>query len=262
VREDAQPSGARIAAGADLHARPGLEARLHSAVAQLEGLDLLLLAGDLTASGEVVEAKVLADALAVAPLPVVAVLGNHDHHGGHEKEISRVLEAAGVTMLAGAALVQDCRGVSVGIVGTKGFVGGFRESRMPDYGERLLREIYAATGREVDALEAGLTEVADADVRVVLLHYSPTTTTLRGERETVWTFLGSERLAGPISRHCPSLVFHGHAHAGAAEGEIGAVPVFNVAAPVIGGDFRIFENGVPGDIVRGVFDQAAAPATS
>ena len=39
----------------------------------------------------------------------------------------------------------------------------------------------------------------------------------------------------------PDLVVHGHAHAGQFEGFIGAVPVYNVAVPVTGRDFWIFE---------------------
>jgi hypothetical protein len=36
-------------------------------------------------------------------------------------------------------------------------------------------------------------------------------------------------------------VLHGHAHAGTFEGELGGVPVYNVAVPVMGQDFWEFE---------------------
>ena len=36
-------------------------------------------------------------------------------------------------------------------------------------------------------------------------------------------------------------MLHGHAHAGAFEGAIGDVPVYNVAVPVLGRDFWIVE---------------------
>jgi hypothetical protein len=36
-------------------------------------------------------------------------------------------------------------------------------------------------------------------------------------------------------------VLHGHAHAGAFQGAIGPVPVFNVSVPVMERDFWIFE---------------------
>src|SRR5206468_3670690 len=127
--------------------------------------------------------------------------------------ISAVLEGAGVEILDRSAIVLERDGTSIGVAGTKGFVGGFRESRLPDFGEPLLRRLYAETGDDVDALSRGLEEIAECEYRVVLLHYAPTSSTLVGEREPIWTFLGSERLAGPIIRHNPDLVLHGHAHA-------------------------------------------------
>jgi Icc-related predicted phosphoesterase len=131
--------------------------------------------------------------------------------------------------------------MSVGVVGTKGFVGGFPGSALPDFGESLLREVYAETSREVEAIDAGFRAVAGCDLRVLLLHYAPTMETLAGEPETIWTFLGSHRLAGPVAEHRPDLVLHGHAHAGSFEGKIGAVPVYNVAVHVMSRDFWVFE---------------------
>jgi hypothetical protein len=45
----------------------------------------------------------------------------------------------------------------------------------------------------------------------------------------------------PIAQHHPDIVVHGHAHRGAPSGMIGDVPVYNVAQPVIGKDFEVFE---------------------
>ena len=73
------------------------------------------------------------------------------------------------------------------------------------------------------------------------MHYAPTTETLVGERETIWTFLGTDRLAPPILEHNPDMVLHGHAHAGTFEGRLGEVPVYNVSVPVLGEDFWVFE---------------------
>ena len=65
--------------------------------------------------------------------------------------------------------------------------------------------------------------------------------TLVGEPESIWTFLGSNRLDGPIQKHRPDLVLHGHAHAGTFEGSVGLVPVYNVAVHVMRRDFFVFE---------------------
>ena len=78
-------------------------------------------------------------------------------------------------------------------------------------------------------------------MRIVLLHYAPTKETIEGEPETIWTYLGSERLPEPIAEHTPDLVLHGHGHRGSFAGRIDDVPVFNVGVPVIGRDFWVFE---------------------
>jgi Icc-related predicted phosphoesterase len=79
------------------------------------------------------------------------------------------------------------------------------------------------------------------DLRIVLLHYAPVVDTLEGEPLGIQTYLGSERLATPIAEYGADLVLHGHAHAGAFEGSIGEIPVYNVAVHVTGRNFWIFE---------------------
>ena len=154
-----------------------------------------------------------------------------------------VLEEAGITVLERSWATPCVNGVEIGIVGAKGFVGGFPGSHLPDFGEPLMRECYAETTRDVEAVDAGLRAVAHCAVRVVLLHYAPTEQTLQGEPQTIWTMLGSDRLAAPIATHEPDLVLHGHAHAGRFEGAIGGVPVYNVSVPVMERDFWVFEVG-------------------
>ena len=201
----------------------------------------MLLAGDLTTHGEPEQAAVLVDAVASLDVPVVAVLGNHDWHSNRQDEVTRILEAAGIAILDRGWTTVDVRGTKVGVVGTKGFIGGFPDSQLPDFGEPVLRRVYAETTEEVLALERGLDAVADCPIRIVLLHYAPTSSTLEGEPKTIWTFLGTDRMAPPIEAHRPDLVLHGHGHAGDLRGEIGDVPVFNVPVPVMRRDFWIFE---------------------
>jgi Icc-related predicted phosphoesterase len=241
VESGTQPPGLRIAAAGDVHADASRRADLEAAFDGLRGkADLVLLAGDLTTLGEPEQAQVVADAARDVGVPVFAVLGNHDWHANRSKEVVAVMEEAGVTMLDRAAAKLDLGGASVGIVGAKGFIGGFPGSHLPDFGEPLLREVYAEATRDVDAIEQGLREVADCDYRIVLLHYSPTLMTLEGERPEIAAFLGCDRLAHPIAAHCPDLVLHGHAHAGRFDGTIGTVPVFNVALPMKR-EFWLFE---------------------
>jgi uncharacterized protein len=232
----------RIAAAGDVHASEATRERIEEAFATVEhDADIILLAGDLTTHGEPEQARVLADACRGLEIPVCAVLGNHDLHSGFGREISDVCTEAGIHMLDRSSTVCELAGGEVGIVGTKGFIGGFTGSALPDFGEPLLRRCYAETSAEVDAIQHGLQEVAHCPVRIVLLHYSPTADTLLGEPEGIWSYLGCDRLATPIAEHRPDVVLHGHAHAGSFEGAIGTVPVYNVAVHVTGRDFYVFE---------------------
>jgi Icc-related predicted phosphoesterase len=232
-------SALRVAAVGDLHASEEQRERLVRAFAGLSDADLVLLAGDLTTHGLVDEAEVLADACSRAGVPIVAVLGNHDHHNGLAPTIEATLRDAGVAVLDRAHAVLQLAAMQVGVVGVKGFVGGFPGAEIADFGERLLRDVYAETSSEVDALEAGLEAVAGCDKRLVLLHYAPIVETIVGEPEGIWAFLGSGRLSAPIGAHRPDAVFHGHAHHGRPSGAIGTVPVHNVARQVLDGDFLL-----------------------
>jgi len=232
----------RIAAAGDVHASEATRSRIAEAFAAVEReADLVLLAGDLTTQGEPEQAEVLGEATRSIGVPVVAVLGNHDLHCGHGEQISSILSEAGVRMLDREAIVLELAGQEIGVVGTKGFVGGFSGSQLPDFGEPLLRRVYAETTEEVDAIRRGLQAIAHCPIRIVLLHYAPTSDTLHGEPEGIWTYLGSDRLATPIAEYRPDVVLHGHAHSGSFEGAIGGVPVYNVAVHVTGRDFYVFE---------------------
>lgn len=232
----------RIAAAGDIHCAEEERTRLQSAFADADRqADLILLAGDLTTYGEPEQGAVLADVTREIETPIFAVLGNHDWHADRHEELVGALRDGGIRLLERAAETCTINGVEVGIAGTKGFVGGFSDSLLPDFGEPLLRRVYAETSAEVAALDRGLKRIQDCAIRIVLLHYAPTTTTIEGEREAIWAFLGSERLAAPISEHRPDAVFHGHGHAGNFAGAIGEIPVFNVGAGVPVKDFWLFE---------------------
>jgi uncharacterized protein len=232
----------RLAAAGDIHVLEGSESRVRASFATLRGkADLVLLAGDLTTCGDPNEAAALAEACRDFELPVVAVLGNHDWHQDRADEISALLSEAGIAVLDRDSTVLEVNGLRVGVVGAKGFVGGFPGSHLPDFGEPALRMVYAETTAEVKGIARGLQEVSTCDVRIVLLHYAPSEGTLVGEPAGIWTFLGTDRMAAPIREHEPDMVLHGHAHVGSFEGRIGSVPVYNVSVPVMGKDFWIFE---------------------
>ena len=232
----------RIAAAGDIHASGSARSRIEESFAAIEhDADLVLLAGDLTTHGMPDQAQLLADAVRGLSLPVCAVLGNHDLHADRGEEVAAIVADAGVYMLDRRSAVFSLGGEEVGVVGTKGFVGGFAGSQLPDFGEPLLRRVYAETTEEVEAVKRGLQAVAHCPIRIVLLHYAPISETLEGEPPGIWTYLGCDRLAVPIAEHRPDVVLHGHAHAGSFEGVIGEVPVYNVAVHVTGRDFYVFD---------------------
>jgi uncharacterized protein len=237
----------RIAAAGDIHCAEEERTRLQSAFAEADSqADIILLAGDLTTYGEPEQGAVLAEVTREIETPIFAVLGNHDWHAARHEELAAALRDGGIRLLERSAGTCSVKGVEIGIAGTKGFVGGFSDSLLPDFGEPLLRRLYAETSAEVASLERGLKAIQECAIRLVLLHYAPTTTTIEGERETIWAFLGSERLAAPIVEHRPDAVFHGHGHGGTFAGSIGEIPVFNVGAAVPVRDFWLFDFE-PGD---------------
>jgi len=233
----------RLAAAADVHY--GLDSRglLAPALADLPGTaDALLLAGDLTQHGGANEAAVLADDLRDVEVPVVAVLGNHDHESDEEDRIRKLLEDVGVVVLEGESHRLDCEGGTIGIAGVKGFCGGFAGKCATDFGEREMKSFVMAAKDSAAALLSALEEIGDADHRVALMHYSPVEDTLHGEPPEIFAFLGSYLLAEAVDRGGAHLAIHGHAHRGREQGLTpGGVPVRNVAQPVIRGPYRVFE---------------------
>jgi Icc-related predicted phosphoesterase len=231
----------RIAAVGDLHYAEGSQGILRPGIEHLpDRADLLLLAGDLTRWGKPDEVQVLADELRGLPIPVIAVLGNHDYHAAREAEVRRVLEAAGATVLEGDGTTIDVDGVRVGIAGTKGFGGGFRGAHGSDFGEPEMKAFVGHTRTLSERLERALTEL-DADVRIALLHYSPIEGTLEGERLEIYPFLGSYLMAEAVDNAGADLVVHGHAHHGSERGRTpSGIPVRNVAQPLIRHAYNIY----------------------
>src|SRR5579863_7474141 len=133
--QERQPRCLRIAAAGDIHCSESRRREITEAMASLEGTaDLVLLAGDLTTHGEPEQGTVLAEACAPLALPVIAVLGNHDWHANRRDELVAVLEAGGIQVLDRDWVICSAAGFDVGVVGVKGFVGGFPGSHLPDFG--------------------------------------------------------------------------------------------------------------------------------
>ena len=234
----------RVAAVGDLHFGADLSGSLRPHVESLpEHADLFLVAGDLTRVGDPDEAAALAEELRDAPLPIVAVLGNHDYHSDREDEVRKHLEEAGVRVLEGEGVVLDVGRTRVGVAGVKGFGGGFVGASGSDFGEPEMKAFIRHTKDVAGRLEEALSEL-DADTKVALMHYSPTEQTLQGERLEIFPFLGSYLLGEAVDRAGANLVLHGHAHRGSERGVTpGGTPVRNVAFQVIRRPYHVYSLG-------------------
>jgi Icc-related predicted phosphoesterase len=217
----------KILATGDIHCRLDSHDLIQKLVGELErGYDVLLLAGDLTDNGLPEEASVLAKQLNGFGVPVLAILGNHDHEGGKPEEITALMRDAGVIMLDGTGFEVG----TVGFVGTKGFCGGFDENLVQPFGESAMKTFIRASIDEALVLENALSKLQHCQNKVVLLHYAPVKATLIGEPPELFPFLGTSWLADSIDRRGADLVLHGHAHHGSPFGRTrGNIPVHNVS---------------------------------
>ena len=224
----------RIAAIADIHVRDSDKGRWIQFFAEVSrNADVLLICGDLTDTGDETEAHILAEELKSCTIPVVAVLGNHDFEKGRHKLIRQVVQSENVHVLDGEAVVV----AGVGFAGIKGFGGGFDNYMLSMFGEGAMKSFVHEAVDEALHLDRALARL-DQDYgsipKIALLHYSPIKDTVLGEPEQIFPFLGSSRLAEPLLRREVIAAFHGHAHVGVLEGNIGGkVKVFNVAKHVL-----------------------------
>lgn len=230
--------GARVAAIGDLHIRGRTAPTLRAAVRALEGMvDALVVAGDITEGGRLLEAEYAAELFGQARVPVVAVLGNHDLRCLRRTAFRRVLTDAGATVLDGDSVVVTAPdGTRIGFAGVNGCGGGFWPVEGPDgLHSRALKAMAIRTKREATGLDRALTAL-DADITIAITHFAPTASTLGREPLAKYWMLGNCELGRVIDRHAVDLVLHGHAHLGNPIGwTIGGTPVRNVARSVTGG---------------------------
>jgi Icc-related predicted phosphoesterase len=134
----------RVAALGDLHCSRTSQGAFQSLFAKIaESADVLIIAGDLTDYGLPDEARVLARELSAIRLPVVAVLGNHDLESGKGDEVRHIVSEAGVVVLDGDSYKTH----GIGIAGDKGFGGGFGQRALGPWGETIITQFCAGSGR-------------------------------------------------------------------------------------------------------------------
>lgn len=231
MTDDLKP--VRVAAVGDIHIKDTDKGKWTEYFKEVSrNADVLVIAGDLTDTGDEQEAQVLADELKSCSIPVVAVLGNHDFEKGRHKLIRQILQSEGIHILDGEAVVIE----GVGFAGVKGFGGGFDNHMLSMFGEGAMKAFVQEAVDEALHLDRALARLDEngAIRKIAVLHYSPIQGTVIGEPEAIFPFLGSSRLAEPLSRRGVIAAFHGHAHIGTLQGETpGGVKVFNVAKQIL-----------------------------
>ncbi|MFF2145123.1 metallophosphoesterase [Kitasatospora sp. NPDC058190] len=239
----------RVAAVGDVHLGPDSRGLLRPAFATVADLaDLLLLAGDLTRHGTLEEAAVVGEEVGGLPVPVIAVLGNHDYDAGRPDEVTRILTSYGVQVLERTSTVVRVDGRLVGVAGTKGFGGGFAGRSGNEFGEPEMKAFIRHSRQCADGLRTALDRLAaeGCDLRIALTHFAPVPDTLAGEPPEIYPFLGSYLLAEAIDAGGADLAVHGHAHLGTERGlTASGVRVRNVAQPVIRRAFAVYRLRAP-----------------
>lgn len=243
----------RIAAAGDIHFDRQSHNRLGQHMNDLSAnADLFLLAGDLTKNGHPDEMQVLANDLKHSCLPIIAVLGNHDYHLDQVAIVTQILRDVGVIVLERSSAIITIKGETIGIAGAKGFGGGFVGASGSDFGEPEMKTFMRHSKTEARQLEQVIKDL-NTDYKIVLMHYSPTTQTLAGEKKELYPFLGCYYLAEAVDYGSADIVFHGHAHKGVEKGETpGGTPVRNVAQPVIRHAYNIYTIEKKDDFSKGI----------
>src|SRR4029453_18528262 len=95
----------------------------------------------------------------------------------------------------------------VGIVGVKGFGGGFGRGTLEPWGEAGVKRFVHEAVEESLKLERALAR-QHTTRKIALVHYAPVRATVVGEPEEIFAFLGCGRLEEPLNRYGVSAIFH------------------------------------------------------
>jgi Icc-related predicted phosphoesterase len=206
----------------------------------LEGVDLLLLAGDITDRDNI---RTFKDSIELmlerVDAPVLSVFGNEEYMQSHD----RYREILPGTFLEEETATVEIEGLQIRVVGTQGSLD------RPTWWQRNnIPGIWRSYGERVERVSE-LLEPRDEDMLIFLSHYPPTTSTMEGEDPGRYEEMSSRAMEGILELRRPDLVIHGHVHRGRREGRIGGgqtsledfgsrrreIPIFNVALPLVKG---------------------------
>lgn len=222
-----------IGAMGDAHG--GRSLRLEGLQRQLEGLDLLLLAGDITDSSNIDAFGTVLKAIRKrSSVPIVAIFGNDEY----EQDRDSFRETYDITFLDDERADINIGEHTVRIVGTTGVLD------RPTWWQRNnVPGIYEKYRKRVEVV-ADLLDREGCDVLILLSHYATTYLTLHGERERAFPEMGSRAMEAVLLEKRPDISIHAHAHNGSKYAVVSrkrrspddeggpAVLVWNVSLPL------------------------------
>lgn len=197
--------------------------------------DLILMGGDMIDKGDVGAMKPLKDFLSsrFPGVSLISVFGNEEYIEKIQILRSMYRDIVWLDDEAWEGTIND---VKLCIYGTRGSLEkltSWQKRNLPQ-----LAEIFEKRVRDTMGALARLRR--SCEILVLLMHYAPTTKTLKGEPESAYPYLCHRGYEKVIAMARPDLVIHGHAHSSTThQSEVGGIPVFNVAIPAVKSVTRI-----------------------
>ncbi len=188
-----------------------------------KGVDLVLVAGDLTNKGNVPYYRKAIKVLLRLEAKIVAVFGNDEYEEVKDR-IRR--DNPEVTFLDDESVVLEIGGMEIGIVGSKGSLEtptSWQRRHIPG-----IEEIY----EERVNLIGELLKNMKADLKILLTHYATTRETMKGENPRIYRYLGHRGYEKYLREGLVDVAVHGHVHNGTKFARVGKAVVYNVAFPL------------------------------
>ena len=114
---------------------------------------MLCLCGDLVNFGKTSEVEILLEDIKACTIPIVGVMGNHEHECGQPEVVMDMLCSAGVKMIS-AGRAYEIEGV--GFAGGKGFVGGFGRYMLSPFGEASIKTFVQEAVEDANSIETSI----------------------------------------------------------------------------------------------------------
>lgn len=187
---------------------------------------LLIVAGDVVDKGGWQHAGYLEEVYDICePAAFLGVFGNDDYTDVRDK-IKEL--APRVVWLEDEKRELNIEGSTISVYGSTGILD--EPTRWQERNISSIREIYA---ERLERLKSYCEQLSPQHINIVVMHYPPTYSTLRGEPAWAWRQMGSRRAEGVLASTCGrGYVFHGHAHNSVnLQSALGNIAFFNVSYP-------------------------------